>query len=96
MLHAQLTFRESFFLFHFRVRLRFDCHSGVEAGELCTKRSLDSLEHITSIAAGWDDAHPDDLEALLSEVREHDSAIRLAVGLIVDIKVSSCDLHTKS
>ena len=81
---------------HFRVRLRLDCRSGVEAGELCTKRSLDSLEHITSIAAGWDDAHPDDLEALLAEVREHDSAIRLAVGLIADIKVGSCDFHTKS
>jgi hypothetical protein len=71
-------------------------HSGVEAGELCTKRSLDSLEHITSIAAGWEDAHPDDLEGLLAEVREHDTAIRQDVGLIIDIKVGSGGLHTKS
>lgn len=86
----------SLFFFRFRDRLRLDRYSGVEAGELCTKRSLDSLEHIRSIAAGWDDAHPDDLEALLAEVREHDSAIRQDVGLIVDIKVRSCYLHTKS
>jgi len=76
-------------LFHFRDRLRLDNYSGVEAA----KSSLDSLEHIRSIAAGWDDAHPNDLEALLAEVREHDSAIRLDVGLIVDIKVGSL-LHT--
>ena len=68
---------------------------GLEAGELCTKRSLDSLECITRIAAGWDDAHPGDLEALLEEVREHDADIRQDVGLIVDIKVDSCGPHTK-
>jgi len=80
---------------HSKARLSLDYLSGVEAGELCTKRSLESLEHITSIAAGWDDAHPDDLEALLEEVREHDTAIRQDVGLIVVIKVGPRDSRTK-
>ena len=76
-------------------RLNFDAHSGVEAGEFCIKRSLDSIEHITSIATDWDDARPDDLQALSEEVCKHDADLRQDVGLIADIKVDSCDPHTE-